>query len=641
MDKFFRVPFALSGDQAAVPDAAAVDGSVSYMEGYGLDYELPKTDPDSKNIERQKMNNIFFSATKAIGELQGQGIPDFITTALNGGSPFPYAINALARYTDGVVYRSLVAANTALPTDATKWASEAGAVKFDRTVTTYPDRTVGYRIHRDYVNISDIGGADPTGTVDNRAIILAAKATGKLVRIDGTYRCDGDIPDALAGFVGDGARQSRIIFNASHGFTFANAVLTGRKIARFENFAIDSLSNSCDDKFAFYAPGVAGGAAPVYNSGANIEGVVVGDDGRFGGYAYLKDCFYFDIKNARGTNLSRGVQFVGSNVGHRITGFRANNDSAATVLLRYGLSTESASYSIGTLAPENIDVEGFQFIRCARGVNHTSGLFVRVRGLDTEADEFGAWLNAEITLADSLVAPGPAAAAWTGIFAGSGIATPDAGFWLSEIDVNLLRAPATPGSSFGIDIGNGADPVRSAVVDHVRMRGIASSLLIGVRSRGCRFMSLSDAAIRSTVVTSSAIDVNGRRLQVYDNVVADDAGETAGAIVISDGGNATDAGRLVNNQSSTLTFTPTQRENWQIFGNDGVKRWSRGANVIADGATIAHRLSAAPQRILVTTTTSGEFASITATSSTTFTVAIKKHDGTPGTTGNVYWEAEY
>lgn len=122
MLKFFKVPFAQSGSRTAVPDAADPSGFVSYTEGYGADYQRQKTDPLSKNIERDKMNELFFDATNAIGEIQKQGVPDFISTALNGGSPFSYAKNALVRYTDGNIYASLVASNTALPTDTTKWA---------------------------------------------------------------------------------------------------------------------------------------------------------------------------------------------------------------------------------------------------------------------------------------------------------------------------------------------------------------------------------------------------------------------------------------------------------------------------------------------------------------------------------------
>lgn len=121
MLKFFRIPFATSGDKTAVPDAVDVNGFVSYTSGYGFDYQRQKTDPAAKNIERDKMNEIFFDITTAISEIQAQGVPDYITSALNGGTAYSYAANALVRYS-GEIYQSLVGSNTALPTDATKWA---------------------------------------------------------------------------------------------------------------------------------------------------------------------------------------------------------------------------------------------------------------------------------------------------------------------------------------------------------------------------------------------------------------------------------------------------------------------------------------------------------------------------------------
>lgn len=121
MLKFFRIPFATSGDRTAIPDAVDVNGFVSYTAGYGFDYQRQKTDPAAKNIERDKMNELFFDMTTAIAELQSQGVPDFITTALNGGTAYSYSQYAVVRYS-GDLYVSLVAANTALPSDATKWA---------------------------------------------------------------------------------------------------------------------------------------------------------------------------------------------------------------------------------------------------------------------------------------------------------------------------------------------------------------------------------------------------------------------------------------------------------------------------------------------------------------------------------------
>ena len=76
----------------------------------------------------------------------------------------------------------------------------------------------------------------------------------------------------------------------------------------------------------------------------------------------------------------------------------------------------------------------------------------------------------------------------------------------------------------------------------------------------------------------------------------------------------------------------------------------RGVTSVADGGTITHGLidytggettaAIAPRIVKVQATVAGEMASVTAISTTTFTVALKKHDGTAGTTQNVYWEAK-
>jgi hypothetical protein len=121
MLKFFRIPFATSGDKASVPDAVDGAGSVSYTEGYGFDYQRQVSDPLTKDVERNKMNQLFFDLTTAVGEIQQFGVPDFISAALNGGTAFPYAKNARVKYTDGGVYLSLIDANTSTPADTTKW----------------------------------------------------------------------------------------------------------------------------------------------------------------------------------------------------------------------------------------------------------------------------------------------------------------------------------------------------------------------------------------------------------------------------------------------------------------------------------------------------------------------------------------
>ena len=123
MPKFFRLPFALGGDKTPIPDATQIDGSVSFNQGYTTDYTLEQPNPNAKNIERLKMNNLFFDLSENAQFWQTFGVYDFITPAMNNGVPYPYAIEARVLYL-GNVYRSLVAANTSLPSIATDWVRE-------------------------------------------------------------------------------------------------------------------------------------------------------------------------------------------------------------------------------------------------------------------------------------------------------------------------------------------------------------------------------------------------------------------------------------------------------------------------------------------------------------------------------------
>jgi hypothetical protein len=78
------------------------------------------------------------------------------------------------------------------------------------------------------------------------------------------------------------------------------------------------------------------------------------------------------------------------------------------------------------------------------------------------------------------------------------------------------------------------------------------------------------------------------------------------------------------------------------IGNNGsfVVERRRGAAVVSDGGTIAHGLGGTPVTAWVQGSVAGEFVSVTAMNATNITVAIKKHDGTSGSTQQVYWAAE-
>jgi hypothetical protein len=91
-------------------------------------------------------------------------------------------------------------------------------------------------------------------------------------------------------------------------------------------------------------------------------------------------------------------------------------------------------------------------------------------------------------------------------------------------------------------------------------------------------------------------------------------------------------------------------DNRMVLGTDGATGGGTGVNhrpgvytkngataSVADGGTITHGLGVAPTVVTAVGSVAGEIVSVTAKSSTTFTVAIKKHDGDAGTAQTIYW----
>ncbi len=71
----------------------------------------------------------------------------------------------------------------------------------------------------------------------------------------------------------------------------------------------------------------------------------------------------------------------------------------------------------------------------------------------------------------------------------------------------------------------------------------------------------------------------------------------------------------------------------------GAYQKNSGTATVADGGTITHYLSTTPVWAQAQCSVAGEYASITTTSSTTITIAIKDHAGNAGTEQTIYWRA--
>jgi hypothetical protein len=124
---YFIYPFAVSGDKSPIPETVQPDGSISYQAGYPVNYTYTYgVTPGAQAVARLTFNELMYDITSEIQKYQQFGVPAFITTADNGGTPFPYSQYAIVRYDPGSgpqLYMSLVNSNTALPTVSANWAA--------------------------------------------------------------------------------------------------------------------------------------------------------------------------------------------------------------------------------------------------------------------------------------------------------------------------------------------------------------------------------------------------------------------------------------------------------------------------------------------------------------------------------------
>jgi hypothetical protein len=194
--KFIKNAFAVSGDKSAIPDATQPSGVVSYAQGFGQRYEENlATNPSALPMPRDQFNQLMFDITLGLQQYQSIGVPNFISTSDNGGSPFSYAKYALARYDDGVNgernYQSLVASNTALPTDTTKWR----LIDDFGDALIFPNATFDASVNDGdvvYWNGTEYDQAVANGTSAQNAIGIADVTNGRVYAF-------GSVPALLAG----------------------------------------------------------------------------------------------------------------------------------------------------------------------------------------------------------------------------------------------------------------------------------------------------------------------------------------------------------------------------------------------------------------------------------------------------------
>ncbi|TXE64594.1 Ig-like domain-containing protein [Serratia nematodiphila] len=125
--KFFRIPFASAGDKQQIPDDKNAEGYVSFVEGWGEDYQKDlMSDANAKEVERDVMNGILNAITVALRQYQTDSFPEWITPANNGGTAYPYGVGIVVRHRQGngafISYVSLTDNNTTEPgTEGARW----------------------------------------------------------------------------------------------------------------------------------------------------------------------------------------------------------------------------------------------------------------------------------------------------------------------------------------------------------------------------------------------------------------------------------------------------------------------------------------------------------------------------------------
>lgn len=124
ISRYFPYAFGVSADDlTAIPDSAAIDGSVSYQDGWTQPYEYNLlTNPAALPIPRGQMNQLFYDITLNIKEYQEYGTPQWVV-----GNTVQYPIYARVYYS-GAVYENQVSNNTVTPGTDSTWRTISGNV---------------------------------------------------------------------------------------------------------------------------------------------------------------------------------------------------------------------------------------------------------------------------------------------------------------------------------------------------------------------------------------------------------------------------------------------------------------------------------------------------------------------------------
>lgn len=237
---YFDIPFAENGDLNTIPDATQPSGTVSYNQGFPVLYSTPVAS-GGYNVPRTAINQVLNDITSAVQDWQRNTIAPFITSTMNGGTPYSYSQYNMVLY-GGVAYISLANSNTDTP-PSSKWS----VVSFRQPLmanTTYYVSTTG--------NDGNPGtSGSPWATIQHALNYITGSLDlgGYSVTIqlaDGTYTTGGSLQKPLVDggygsliINGNGASPSNVVIST----TGADCFYAERSAMTIQNMKLQTSSS--------------------------------------------------------------------------------------------------------------------------------------------------------------------------------------------------------------------------------------------------------------------------------------------------------------------------------------------------------------------------------------------------------------
>lgn len=231
---YYQTAFAASGDQTSIPVSGTEVGTINFLYGYGSNYSASiQSNPSALTVDRLTFNYLLNTITGNWQALYQVGAVPFITSAMNGGTSYSYAVNALCQGPDLSLWFNYGATNTATPGTANSswalfnptWYPHKGTLPLASvTGGTYSFATTGTGCTLTYT---------VSGGVINAVSAVAAGGTG--YSVGDLIMPNGGNYDAVIRVltVSSGAVATVVILYGGTGFAAGTAAATQKASARF------------------------------------------------------------------------------------------------------------------------------------------------------------------------------------------------------------------------------------------------------------------------------------------------------------------------------------------------------------------------------------------------------------------------